>query len=466
MTGFAHPAPLESFAVGWPVARADGRDDLRRFIAEPAYRTEFRLPGGQFALCERDPSSGIVAVLRDPSATLPLHAHHDGRQWLVSTSVRAIERETGRPFALRLEVLGQLHQTFRLATDRSLYQDVHLIGPGAVHLLHPDGSVRRFDVCIEWPDRGEVRRLACLNRHRRIEMALEQVQRSVRDAAGGESISVQLSGGRDSNLILHTASHLGLPVRAHGMVFPGLACDESGPMQTSCRMAGVALTAVDYAGAGYEHWKDELFRLAEYPPFTTSFMSLQLARCARDEGLQVVLNGMGGDEIFVCPTDRAIALWTRLGGACSVGSIPASGWARFLRALGRVAWSGRDASLRGQLVSGGWYFQMCVSQLLMETGCELRLPFRDWRLVVRLLPLIAAAQLVSDRDARAFQDELLDALEPGLVRVAGLGKAVFNEVGLARGPEDPELGGTAFGNFARLLPEFRDALKRMDRPCC
>lgn len=447
-----HPDPLESFRIGWPVPRDDGLDDLARFMAEPGFGSRFRLPGGQFALCQRDERTGVVAALRDPTATMPLHAHYDGRRWLVSTSVRSIERVVARRFDLRLDVLRNFHQTSRLPPGQSIFHDVQLLSPGAVCLLHPDGRLETASVPIEWPAAdSEILRFTpseC------VEAALPILCRSVSDAIGSEPAIVQQSGGLDSNLLLHAAIRLNLPVHAHGLVFPGMDCDESRPMRLSCKAAGVAYDPVEYDGRDYQARKDELFELSEYVPFTTNFMALDMGRRARQQGFDRMLNGMGGDEIFFAGCAAAVSFLARFAGIRAVRSIPLDLQWLFLRGLARRRVSGREPSLFPSLISGSWQFQMSAVQMLMSEGIELRLPYRDWRAIVGLRLLVAAFQRDPSQPDRELQRELLDRLVPGLWREAGIGKVHFNAIGSAPGEVDPILGTSRFERFSALVPDY------------
>jgi len=465
MAGLVHD-PLMPFRFGWPVGRGDGLDDLERFLAEPGFRARFRLPGGQFALCARDERTGRVAALRDPSATMPLHAHFDGRQWLVSTSVRAIENLVGRKFALKFEVLKKLHQTLQMVPDESLYHEVELLGPGQVYLFEPSGTFERHPVKIEWPKRVPVARKHWHDLDALVEAAVPIVTRSVIDAVGGQCAIVQQSGGLDSNLILHAGVRAGLDLSAHGLVFPGLDCDESEPMRRSCELVGVQYNPVDYGGKGYAEWKEEMFRCAEYVPFTTTFMWLDLGRRARACGFNVALNGAGGDEVFVCSRDRAVGLLARMRGLGGLRLFPPRLLVRYARGWARRVISGRDRSLESCLKSNGWYFQMSGVQLLMDSGVEIRFPFRDWRLVTQLVPLLMMWHSLPASGARSFQRAVLNGITPELCNRARLGKVHFNSVGKSPSGDSNEFGTPRNTTFGSMVPDFvelrRDKLRQIE----
>lgn len=388
---------------------------------------------------------------------MPLHAHFDGRQWLVSTSVREIERVVGHKFAMKLDVLKKLHQTLQMTPDESLYHEVELLGPGEVYLFEPSGHFMRFPIEIEWPEILPLSRRYWRDPDALVKVAVPIVTRSVVDAAGGQRAIVQQSGGLDSNLILHAGIRAGLDLSAHGMVFPGLDCDESEPMRRSCELAGVEYNPVDYGGRGYQEWKEEMFRRAEYVPFTTTFMWLDLGYRALSDGYSVALNGAGGDEIFVCSRQGAVAMLARLNGLLGFRLAPPRVMMRFVRGLARRMISGRAQSLSGYLISGGWYFQMSGIQMLMDAGISFHTPFRDWRLITGIMPMVALWHSLPDSGVRSFQKSILDKLTPQLCERARLGKVHFNSVGNAASGNSTMLGQPRNPLFGNLVPDFMAA---------
>lgn len=446
-----HPGVFESFCRGWPIRRADGLDDLERFLLEPGFRSSFRFPGGQFVLCQRDDRRGCAVALRDPTATMPLHAHFDGRHWLISTSVRKIEEQANKRFDLDFEVLKGIHATMRLLPNSSIYRGILLLQPGAVYFFKKDGSFSTYKIPPDWAD-TEWSQLSSIEDDF-WDAAIQLVERSVTESIVAGRTILQQSGGLDSNLILQTARRASIPIRAHGMVFPDLACDESEIMKLSCAKASVDFSPVDYAGRNYQDWKDRMFERSEYPPFTTTFMSLSLGQQAAESGFDVCLNGMGGDEVFYFDRRRSAAFLSRFLGMSSLGLLKTGeSWVQikgFLRGL----LSGKVNSLAHYLVSGGWQFQMAATQMLMDDGVQLRLPFRDWRLIVTLLPMVAGYQARKGTATREFQRVLLTKIAPDLKEFSNR-KATFEQIGTADGAADDRFGVAGSPVFKSLIPDF------------
>jgi len=456
--------PEQSFEEGWPVRRADGLDDLDRFLEEPEFRTSFRLPGGQFAVSRRDDSKGLCAALRDPSASMPLHAHFDGRNWLVAPRVGALEQRVGRKFPLKFSVLKQLHQTGRIHPDQSLYEETIMLSPGVVYLFGPGRRVARQEVPIEWPDPVGVERDRWSSANEMAFDLIDSIRSAVVDSVSespGPAV-LQYSGGLDSNLILHAGTRSGLSFKAIGMTFPGMECDESEPMAASCEMLGVPLEQVDFRGLTYDDWRGELFANAEYVPFTTAFMALDLARRLDGEPGRVLLNGIGGDEIFATGPDSASAFLARLFGWKTPLLIWERHTKRTVKGVLRRSVSGLRA-IDPYLRSGSAHFQLALVQLLASEGTDYRMPFCDWRVAVRVRVLNALYSVAAVDTQRSLQRAILDNFSPGASKIVGLTKPNFDAVGAAPENEPDGLGPSMFPRFHRLVPDFIAAKSKRGR---
>lgn len=445
---------LAPFSIGWPVPRGDGLDDLARFLREPEFRSRFRLPGGQFALCERDERSGRAVAIRDPSATMPLHAFYDGAEWLISYSLASIERKIGRLFPLRLDLMRTLHRTLQLDSQECIYHGPMLLAPGVIYVFGANGHFEQIEIPIDWPANIQAPRDEWHDPISLAARAAPAVRTAVLDATGSTHAVVQQSGGLDSNLILHAGIYSGANLSAIGMTFAGLECDESEPMRASCGMLGLPFEPIEYAGNGYDQWKQELFRRAEYVPFTTAFMALEVAFKCREMGVSRLLSGMGGDEVFSVSTRAGTGFLARFDPTVGIQVTSTNNLAIFARGLVRRMISSRQRSLAASLQSIGWHFQMCIVQMLLDEGIEYRMPFRDWRAIAQVRPLAALHAAAMPQGNRGLQRALLTLFTPDSALKIGVTKAVFNDVGSAYRQQDSELGPTKLACFEGLIPDF------------
>jgi asparagine synthase (glutamine-hydrolysing) len=121
-----------------------------------------------------------------------------------------------------------------------------------------------------------------------------------RACARGAPAGVLLSGGLDSTAIATVATAAGVPLTAYSAVFPDHpATDESEYIDVNARALGLSSRRVAFHSGGafaptlrhLERWK--------LPPATPNlFFHEPLLLLAREDGVEVVLDGEGGDELF------------------------------------------------------------------------------------------------------------------------------------------------------------------------
>lgn len=115
-----------------------------------------------------------------------------------------------------------------------------------------------------------------------------------------ERNGVLLSGGLDSTAVAAVAGAMGKRLVAYSVVFPEHpATDESGHVSDRVRALGLESRRIAFRGGGalaaalrhIETWK--------LPPATPNlFFHEPLLRLARGDGVQTMLDGQGGDELF------------------------------------------------------------------------------------------------------------------------------------------------------------------------
>lgn len=121
---------------------------------------------------------------------------------------------------------------------------------------------------------------------------------------GNRRIALRLSGGVDSRVLL--AGLLGAvrqgilhkdQILCISVLFPGLECDESEEIREITRIAGIELAGIVATTENVEQSYAQCLQLPA-PPFPTSFMGALCMTEARKRGVQIMLSGHGGDEIF------------------------------------------------------------------------------------------------------------------------------------------------------------------------
>jgi asparagine synthase (glutamine-hydrolysing) len=250
---------------------------------------------GAFALLLWDRERRRGAVVRDQLGSRPVFLHTDGRRlWFAtepSVLVRALPR---RPSPDELSVARWIAGEASLGA-RTLYEGVRRLGPGHAITLEADGWrdvtywQPRFSPPVEGTETellGEVRR--------RMGAAVEAAVR------GAQRPGVLLSGGLDSTAVASLAAQNGGRPHAYSAVFPNHpSVDESAVVAAVTERHGLPWSSLRVHNVAVLRGVLEYLHAWDAPDLatTTSFWPLLLGRAASD-GVDVMLDGEGGDEIF------------------------------------------------------------------------------------------------------------------------------------------------------------------------
>lgn len=315
---------------------------------------------GEFIAVVWDPRRREGAIARDQLGARCLHYHpvpggvafaeelHDLVQLLEAAP------EPDRRTVVSLAARGLI------PIGRSHYEGIHRLPPG--HLLRlADGrcTAQRW-----WrPRYAGVRPGAPGELAERVDEALS---RAVRRCTEGRAVAVMVSGGLDSSAVAATATGQAedpadRPV-AYSGVFPRhRATDESLLIDDLVAFLGIrSVRRVITGGSAVAGAVDHLARWGVPPASPNRFLWHGLLARARADGLEVLLGGEGGDEVFDVPSSL-IADRLRRGR-------PLDAW-RFTRRLRQV---GPDARRRR------------VARVLVAEGLERALPDPARRLTARL----------------------------------------------------------------------------------
>lgn len=121
---------------------------------------------------------------------------------------------------------------------------------------------------------------------------------------GARRLALQLSGGIDSRTLLVSlmdAVRQGIlrrdQVLLMSILFPGFDCDESAPIREVARLSGFEWVGIE-ADAGNVRQAYEESLHAGLPPYPTNFMDVLSVPQMRQRGIDVMVGGWGGDEVF------------------------------------------------------------------------------------------------------------------------------------------------------------------------
>jgi asparagine synthase (glutamine-hydrolysing) len=275
--------------------------ELERWLAE-AYRDQgerllARLRG-DFALLLFDPSSAQGLLVRDQLGGRSVVWHASGGQVSFASDCRPLLRALPRrpepdPVAVAhwLAVSG-------MPGDRSLYAGVRRVEAGcAVRLGGGGGAPFRY-----WsPEPARTRRAERSDHAAALRTALERAV--ARRLVAGERVAALVSGGLDSGSIAAVAANAPEERRlrsVYSATFPRHpSVDESELIAELCSQLGLRSTTIKVYGGSVLQGALAYLRRFELPPVSPNlFFWLPLQQRAAEDGVEVMLDGEGGDELF------------------------------------------------------------------------------------------------------------------------------------------------------------------------
>lgn len=250
--------------------------------------------GGSFALALIDEASGTGLLALDRSGTVPLAWRLAGETLVFGSSVDAIHRHPATP--ARIDPQGIFNYVYfhMVPSPGTVYRDVQRLLPGE-YLLYRNGEVRTGTY---WRMRFEehgTRPFAELKEEFR-----SVLRTSVRETAGDTSVGAFLSGGTDSSTVAGILTEvLGRPAKTYSIGFEAQGYDEMEYARIASRHFGTEhheyyvtpddiVTAIPQVAAVF----DQPFGNASALP------AYYCARLARADGIERMLGGDGGDELF------------------------------------------------------------------------------------------------------------------------------------------------------------------------
>ncbi|MCS3748240.1 MULTISPECIES: asparagine synthase (glutamine-hydrolyzing) [unclassified Xanthomonas] len=258
---------------------------------------------GMWALVLLDQASGDLIYCRDRMGVKPLYLHHDGRQLVLASEIRAIAACLGGyPPPNPAAVFDFLVTGLSDHTGETFYAGIRAVPPGWLYRVSPAGHSRRTPY-HQWPLPGTVAPLDAAATSALLEDATRLRLRS--DAP---TVSL-LSGGLDSSILTTLSVQAGALPRtcfAGAFTYGYHDTEQAGFDETDA-----AADLMRSLGQSERHFlhrvhaipdEEELLALveAQEEPFCTPSIlaSFRMYRAIRAAGYKVVLNGEGADELF------------------------------------------------------------------------------------------------------------------------------------------------------------------------
>jgi asparagine synthase (glutamine-hydrolysing) len=252
---------------------------------------------GMFAFAAIDRSTGALTLARDrfgikplvwcrPSADTVLFASTP--QALAASGLFRLEPAAGRR--------GEFLARGSIGADRSFWSGVQVVPPARVMTFDLSG-----ERAVPYWSLEAV--LSTTAESASLESAAEACRAAIIDSVAAHLVSdvpvaVFLSGGLDSSAIAAAARQAGgRDLRTITVTMPGSALDESVVAAATAARLGATHSEVSLGEVDRDAALDAFFA-AMAQPTVDGFNTFLVARAARDAGVQVVLSGMGGDELF------------------------------------------------------------------------------------------------------------------------------------------------------------------------
>lgn len=254
---------------------------------------------GRFALLvwDREEGQGLLAV--DQLGSRPLFIHGSGARLVFASEVRDLLRLLPTPPSPDRAAVVQWLVGDSLPCGRTLDEGVRRLEGGS--FLQLAGG--RWTKSRYWSPRYSPP--LPLSRSELAEELRAGIARAVRSRSGKDAtIGILLSGGLDSSSVAAVARQLeessGARLRAISALFPDrLAMDESALIESVTAHLGLSSGRVLVYGGSMLRGSLEFLRAWKVPSLSPSLLFiLPLLRLAAEEGVSVLLDGEGGDELF------------------------------------------------------------------------------------------------------------------------------------------------------------------------
>lgn len=254
---------------------------------------------GSFAVVLCNPERGTGCVARDPLGGRPLYFTRTGSRAAFASEIRVLLRMLPtQPDVDRVAAATWLGRGGH-PPGRTLLAGVGALGPGCLLSLSGTPEIRRY-----WAPRfSDSEPVAAADAAERLRQALDgSVERAIGE---GQRVGVMFSGGLDSTTVASAAAGVlhqrgGSAPRAFTAAFPcHPEVDESALAERASSELGLSWTRADVRGGSALAAALDYQRTWDAPaPSPNRFFDQPLLRRAATEGVDVVLDGEGGDELF------------------------------------------------------------------------------------------------------------------------------------------------------------------------
>ena len=254
-----------------------GEDCLERF-------------NGMFAFAIWDERARSLFCARDPVGIKPFYYLAESGAFTFASESRALAGMAGG--RIDTDALGAYMMSMYVPGTWSIFEGVRKLPPGTALTVHTDGRRRErryWSLPTEAPDR-------CVD-----EAELEALlQKAVtRQLCGDVPVGAFLSGGVDSSIVVAMAAPQSDNFRTYSLAYEGHGTDETPYARRVAEAYGTNHREILVRRTEVLGQIDVAMAQCTEPIADTSLVANHiLAQAAAQDGVKVLLNGTGGDEVF------------------------------------------------------------------------------------------------------------------------------------------------------------------------
>jgi asparagine synthase (glutamine-hydrolysing) len=245
-----------------------------------------------FAIWDRQERELIAA--RDFLGVRPFYYFGDGRAFLFSSEIATLLSDNRVPRALNEGMVAEFLADRITSREETLYAAIRRLPPG--HILRASAKGLRVSRWFSLEPRKPLQIRTDEEVQAQLRSLLSEAVRVRMDS--GAPVGAYLSGGVDSASVVALAAASGT-ISAYSIAFPGRACDESARIEELRRRWKLPGEIVPEPAPELDSYVRATERTRQFPGYPNGAVLAPLARCARRDGVRVVLTGMGGDEWFL-----------------------------------------------------------------------------------------------------------------------------------------------------------------------
>jgi asparagine synthase (glutamine-hydrolysing) len=285
--------------AGFPVRKDTDADIMLRAYECWGESFPFRIVG-DFAVAIWDARKRQLFCTRDVFGVKPFYYGLHGNSFIFSSEVRSFFADPSFPCEPNEGFVGELLANAITSKEETLYQQMFRLPPA--HSMTVDGNGIKKQRYWDFDPKKEVRyRNDAEYAEQFLELFTEVLTQQMRS---DRPVGADLSGGLDSSSIVCLARALikkgTIPengFQTFSLVYPGLKCDESKFIKDVISKWAVKSSLIEPSQdvSCYEQSVEDSYYCPSAPNF---HMMDSMKGLAKERGIRVMLNGIGGDEFL------------------------------------------------------------------------------------------------------------------------------------------------------------------------